>query len=280
MRKYGKLWIHIVVSFYILITIYPLFFAFINSFKTTIQVIDNPFSVPFDLNFANYINVWESSKISTYFFNSLYISTLCSVVSIVLAAMVAYVISRMRYRFANKVIYLFLGFNLLVPGGFLLIPLYFLLVGMQFDQSSHAFIAQLAIILPYITFGIPLTTFIIAAFMKSIPAEMEEAGVMDGLGAFGLFWRLVLPLTVPALVTVFILCYLGNWNEFIMANFFIAKDKFRTLPVGTAAFNDTLNKDYGGMFAATMFSIVPVALIYAFLQRRIIDGVTAGSIKG
>lgn len=280
MRNHGKLLIHFVLVVYILVTIYPLFFAFINSFKTTIQVIDNPFSIPLHLSFLNYINVWKSSKISTYFFNSLYISTLCSVVSIIVAAMVAYVISRMRYKFANKIIYMFLGFNLLIPGGFLLIPLYFLLVGMHFDQSSHAFIAQLAIILPYITFGIPLTTFIIAAFMKLIPSELEEAGVMDGLGAFGLFWKLILPLTIPALVTVFILCYLGNWNEFIMANFFIVKDKFRTLPVGTAAFNDTLNKNYGGMFAATMFSIVPVIIIYAFLQERIIDGVTAGSIKG
>jgi raffinose/stachyose/melibiose transport system permease protein len=274
MKKLPKILTHTLLWIYVIISLYPIFFAFNNSFKKNIDIIDTPFALPTAPIIKNYIDAWFSSKISTFFLNSLWISTFCSAVSIILAAMVAYAVTRMRYRTANKYVNLLFGFSLLISGGFLIIPLYGMLTNLHLLNSWYT------LLFPYITFGIPLTTFIIAAFLKAFPAELEEAGVMDGLSAFGLFWKIVMPLTIPALVTVFILNFLGNWNEFIMANFFVNKDKFRTLPVGMAAFGDKLNLNYGGLFASTMFSVIPVVIIYAFLQEKIIDGLTAGSVKG
>lgn len=275
MKNTGKLIIHLVLWIYVFITIYPIYFAFTNSLKSSADVIASPFSLPIKtFDFSNYIAVWELTPVARYFFNSMYISVGASIISMIMAAMTSYVITRMRYKLINKFVMLFIGAALMIPGSFLLIPLYRLMVKLGVVDTPWA------IILPYVTFGIPLTVFIIAAFLKSLPSEMEEAGVMDGLSAYGLFFRIVLPLTMPALVTVFILNYLGNWNEFIMASFFVSSDKMKTLPVAMVAFRDSMQLNYGRLFASSMFSIIPVVVIYTFLQNKIIEGVTAGSIKG
>lgn len=103
---------------------------------------------------------------------------------------------------------------------------------------------------------------------------------MDGLSAKGIFARIVIPLTIPAIVTVFIINFLGNWNEFLLANFFLSEDALRTLPVGMVGFRDAYNTNYAQMSAGIVFSVVPVLVIYAILQEKIIEGVTAGSVKG
>jgi raffinose/stachyose/melibiose transport system permease protein len=144
----------------------------------------------------------------------------------------------------------------------------------------HIYNTPLALIIPYTTFGIPLTVFIIAAFLKSLPKELEEAGIIDGLSVYGLLGRIVLPLTMPTLVTVFILNYLGNWNEYVLANLFLSNDNLRTLPVAVVSFFNKYNTNYGALCASVMISIAPIILIYSILQKRIIEGVMAGSVKG
>jgi raffinose/stachyose/melibiose transport system permease protein len=265
---------HFVLFIYLFITLYPLVGVFNSSFKKNKEIIDSPWALPQSFTFSNYINAWTGSKVSTYFINSLYISTLSALVAILLASATAFAITRMKFPAASKLISAILLLALLIPAGSLLVPLYILL------RQIHVYNTPFALILPYITFGLPLTVFIVSAFLKSIPGELEEAGIMDGLSAYGLLWKIILPITMPTLVTVFILNFLNNWNEFIMANLFLAKEKLRTLPVGMVAFQDQLNMNYGGLCAAMMFSIIPVIIIYSVLQNRIIEGVTAGSVKG
>jgi raffinose/stachyose/melibiose transport system permease protein len=265
---------HIVLFIYLFITLYPLVWVFNSSFKKNKEIIDSPWALPQSFTFSNYINAWTGSKVSIYFFNSLYISTLSAVAAILLASAAAFAITRMKFPAASKLISAILMLALLIPAGSLLVPLYMLL------RQIHVYNTPFALILPYITFGLPITVFIVSAFLKSIPSELEEAGIMDGLSAYGLLWKIILPITMPTLVTVFILNFLNNWNEFIMANLFLAKEKLRTLPVGMVAFQDQLNMNYGGLCAAMMFSIIPVIIIYSVLQNRIIEGVTAGSVKG
>ncbi|QHZ52840.1 fructose-amino acid permease-like protein [Paenibacillus larvae subsp. larvae] len=264
-----------------IVTLYPLLWAFNNSFKLHVDIISHPFALPTGELFTlkNYIDAWKTSHIDTYFFNSLYVSLVASTVCIVLASMVSYAVTRMRYKKLNKIVMGVLLLALMVPGGALLVPLYTFILNFDF-LGLKIYDTRGSLILPYIAFGISLSVVIISAFIKSIPSELEEAGIMDGLSVYGLFWRIVLPLCGPALVTVFIINFLGNWNEFIMAYLLVSKEKLRTLPVGMVAFRDALNANYGGMFAATMYSIIPVAIIYAFLQNKIIEGLTAGSVKG
>ncbi|AEI45175.1 carbohydrate ABC transporter permease [Paenibacillus mucilaginosus] len=266
--SHGILWV------YLLLTLYPLVWVLNSSFKTNKEIITNPWGLPQEFTLDNYVAAWKGAKISTYFFNSFYVSIVASVVTILFASAAGYAITRMQLGRVNKYVNAALLLALLVPGGTLILPLFVWL------RDLGLYNTHLALIFPYVTFGLPLTVFIVSAFMKSIPADLEEAGVMDGLTAFGLFARIILPLTVPALVTVFILNFLSNWNEFVMAYLFLSKEKLRTLPTGMVAFMNQFNMNYGGLAASIMFSVVPVLTVYAFLQEKIIEGVTAGSTKG
>jgi raffinose/stachyose/melibiose transport system permease protein len=266
---------HIILLAYLIAILYPFLFVLFSSLKSDNQEIaSNPFGFPSSFHFENYVEAWVNAKISVYFLNSLYIATLCSIATIIISAMAAFAISRMRYLKLSKGMFQFILIGMLIPGNALLLPIYIML------KKATILGTHLALIIPYTALAIPFTVIILSAFMRSIPIELEEASVMDGLSAKGIFARIILPITVPALVTVFIVNFIGNWNEFLMANFFISSDELRTLPVGMVGFRDTYNTNYAQMSAGIVYSVVPVMIIYAVLQKQIIEGLTAGSVKG
>ncbi|MCZ8520451.1 carbohydrate ABC transporter permease [Paenibacillus caseinilyticus] len=279
-NRVGGLLIHGILILYVLLTLYPLWWAFQNSFKRHVDIITSPFALIQGFTIGNYIDAWHSSKVSVFFFNSLLVSMAASFFTVLLSAMTAYALTRLPFRRMNAVISAGLLLAIMVPGATLLVPLYTFIRNFQEIFGFPIYDTYLSLILPYITFGLSMSVVIIRAFMASLPKELEEAGVTDGLQVYGLFFRVILPLCIPALVTVFIISYLGNWNEFIMANLLLSKESLRTLAVGTAAFKDTLNTNYGGLYAATMYSVIPVVVLYVFLQDQIISGLTSGSVKG
>jgi raffinose/stachyose/melibiose transport system permease protein len=266
---------HIILLAYLIAILYPFLFVLFSSLKSDNQEIaSNPFGLPSTLHFENYVEAWVNAKISVYFFNSLYIATLCSITTILISSMAAFAITRMRYSKMSKGMFQFILIGMLIPGNALLLPIYILLKDVSI-LGTH-----LALIIPYTANAIPFTVIILSAFMRSIPSELEEASVMDGLSAKGVFAKIILPISVPAIVTVFIVNFIGNWNEFLLANYFISTDELRTLPVGMVGFRDTYNTNYAQMSAGIVYSIVPVMVIYAVLQKQIIEGLTAGSVKG
>lgn len=265
---------HIVLIPYVLVVLYPLFFVLNASFKNNSEITTNPWGFPETFLAKNYADALSNSLIGRYFFNSLYIGVTATVATILLSTAIAYAVTRMKFPTYSKLVYGLLLLSLLIPPASLLIPLYMMI------KDFGIYNTPLALIVPYTAFGIPLTVFIIAAFLKSIPSELEEAGVMDGLSTYGLLGRIILPLTMPTLVTVFILNFIGHWNEYIMANLFLSNQKLRTLPVAIVSFADQYNMNYGALTASIMISIIPVIVIYAVLQKKIIEGVTAGSVKG
>lgn len=271
---------HIILIAFLIVTLSPFLFVLFSSIKSDNQAIaSNPFGFPSTFHFENYYEAWVNAKISVYFWNSLYISTLCSIVAIIFSAMGAFALTRMRYWKTSKGLHQFILIGLLIPGNALLLPIFILLNKMSF--FGHEVLGtHMALILPYTAGAIPFTVIILSAFMRSIPSEIEEASVMDGLRAKGIFVKIILPITIPALVTVFIINFIGNWNEFLMANFFISSDNLRTLPVGMVGFRDIYNTNYAQMSAGIVFSILPVMIIYAVLQKQIIEGLTAGGVKG
>lgn len=180
----------------------------------------------------------------------------------------------MRYNRISAIIFLLILIGMLIPNNSLLLPIYGIMKKLDI-LNTH-----MALILPYVANAIPFSVIILTAFMRSLPGEIEEAAVMDGLRSGGLFVKIILPLTVPALVTVFIINFLGNWNEFLLANYFLSNDELRTLPVGMVGFRDAYNTNYAQMSAGIVFSVLPVLIMYAILQEKIIEGVTAGSVKG
>lgn len=258
---------HAVLWLYIGIILFPLVWVLISSFKTNKEIIAAPWSLPEEWLLSNYWNAWTGAHVSQYFMNSLVISAISASMTLVLGTATSFALTRMKFPGLSKAIRRVLMLALLVPAGSLLVPLYMLL------RSLHLYNTPLALILPYITLGLPFTVFMINAFFRSIPSELEEAGIMDGLSIYGLLWRVLVPITAPPLIPVFMLNFLSNWNEFMMANLFQSKEKLRTLPVSMVAFYDQLNMNYGSLCAAIMFSLIPVVMIYLFLQKRMIESV-------
>lgn len=266
---------HAALLGYLLVVLFPFLFVLFSSVKKDNNSIAlNPFGIPKEFVFNNYVEAWVNAKISTYFFNSLYISVFASVVSIILAGMFAFAVTRMRHGRWNLLLYSFVLVGMLIPNNALMLPIYTIV------RKLHILNTHWALIIPYIANAIPFTIIILAAFMRSLPSEIEEAAVMDGLKAPGIFAKIIVPLTVPAMVTVFIVNFLGNWNEFLLANYFLSNDELRTLPVGMVQFRDQYQMNYAQMSAGIVYSVLPVVIIYAILQEKIIEGVTAGSVKG
>jgi len=272
-------WMHTFLIGYVAVVLFPLLWLFMSSFKTNREITVNTWSLPTSFNFDNYIAAWETANIGKYALNSTIVTVAACVLTLLFAAMTSFAIARMKYTKMNKAVYNFILLGLIVPAGALFIPLYRLI------QKIHLFGQPLydthwSLILVYTTYALPITVFIIYAFMLSIPNELEEAGIMDGLGASGLFFRIIIPISMPALVTVFILNFIGNWNEYILSQLFITSESLKTLPTGMATFNDGYRTNFASLSAAVIISIIPVLVVYVFLQRQIIEGMTAGSVKG
>ncbi|WP_187355246.1 carbohydrate ABC transporter permease [Paenibacillus tengchongensis] len=266
---------HVVLLGYLCVILFPFLFVLFSSVKKDNNSIAlNPFGIPQELVWNNYVEAWVNARISTFFFNSLYISVLASVVSILIASMFSFAVTRMRHGKWNTILFSLMLLGMLIPNNALMLPIYIIV------SKLHILDTHLALIIPYIANAIPFTAIILAAFMRSLPSEIEEAAVMDGLKAPGIFAKIIVPLTVPAMVTVFIVNFLGNWNEFLLANYFLKDDELRTLPVGMVQFRDQYQMNYAQMSAGIVYSVLPVVVIYAILQEKIIEGVTAGSVKG
>ncbi|MBM7569208.1 carbohydrate ABC transporter permease [Paenibacillus sacheonensis] len=270
----GQLPMHLLLWAYVIVTLFPLVWLLLSSFKTNREITVNTWAPPSRINFSNYKAAWESAHIGSYAVNSLYVTLAACLLTLLLSSATAFALSRMRYKGLSKNIFAFILIGLIVPPSAVFIPLY------QLVTDLHLMNTLRSLILVYCTYALPITIFILHAFMQSIPRELEEAGIMDGLGAAGLFARIILPVTVPALVTVFILAFIGNWNEYIFSQLFVTTESLRTLPTGMATFNDGYRTNFSSLSAAVIISILPVLAVYMFLQRQIIDGMTAGSVKG
>ncbi|UHA72844.1 carbohydrate ABC transporter permease [Paenibacillus sp. 481] len=266
---------HFFLMGYLLIILYPFLFVLFSSVKADNGAIaSNPFGFPTEFVWSNYVEAWVNANISTYFTNSFIIATAGSITTIIIASMAAFAITRMRFRKLSPIVFQFILLGLLIPSNALILPIYGLVRDLNILDTHWA------LFIPYVAGAIPFSVIILAAFMKQLPTELEEAAVIDGLNAPGIFIRIMLPLTVPAMVTVFIVNFLGNWNEFLLANYFISSDELKTLPVGMVGFRDSYNTNYAQMSAGIVYSVVPVMVIYAILQEKIIEGLTAGSVKG
>lgn len=275
MKIFKKVSPHVILLVYVVVILFPFVFVLFSSLKeSNIEIAEHPFGFPSALYFQNYIDAWVKAKISVYFFNSVYLSTSSAIVGVLLSAATAYAIVRMKFTKVSKLIYQFVLIGMLIPGNVLFIAQYILVKNMGILNTHWA------LFLPYTAGAIPMSVLLIAAFMKSIPNELEEAAIVDGLGSFRLFYKIILPLTVPALVTVFIVNFLGSWNEYLLANFFISKDSLKTLPTGMVGFRDMFQTNYALISTGIIFSVTPVLILFAFLQEKIIEGVTAGSVKG
>jgi N-acetylglucosamine transport system permease protein len=256
--------------------LYPLLWTLLDALKNNEQFMTKlPWALPAaPLLWSNFAYVWDEFHFSTYFANSLIVTFGGTLLGLILAAMTAYVLARYSFK-GSKALYLLYIASMMVPFNLALIPLFFLMNSMNLVNT------QLGLILIYASSVLAFGIFVLIGFFKSLPKDLEEAAVMDGASHFGTFFRIMLPLSQPGLITILIINVLNIWNEYIVGLTLTTDPGHYTLPVGIAVLQTEMQyrTEWGPLFAALMFTIVPVLIVYIVFQRQIASGMTAGAVK-
>jgi len=260
--------------------LFPMIWVAYSSLKPDEAIFRDTFALPAadDLRFDNYVRAWREARFGDYFLNSVIITVASVGCIVLLGAMSAYALARFSHPLGRVTFWLFLA-GLMIPAQLAMVPLFFELRAVGLLNS------RLGLILVYTANGLPFAVFILAGFFRSLPRTLYEAAVIDGCSEFGAFWRVLLPLARPGLVTVAIFQLIGVWKEYFFAFMLTSGDVdggAQTLPLGLANLSITsqYRTDFGMLFAGIMLVTLPILLMYALLQRHIVKGVTAGALKG
>jgi len=271
-REIDQFPMHIPLILWCVFCIFPLFWVVITSLKSTPELYRDPFGFPQALKWTNYRDAWVFAKMGIYFVNSIVVTIISTGLVLFLASTAAYILARFDFPFKN-IIWAYVLFGFLIPHSILLIPLAI------FTRKLGIYNSLLGLALIYSAVSIPWNTFFLRAFMETIPKELEEAAILDGAGMWGVFWNVMIPLSQPAIATLATFHILYSWSEYILALVLTGTTVSRTLPVGISLLEGHFTSNEPGVAAGMVITIVPVIIAFAFLQRYVIKGITAGAIK-
>ncbi|MFB9328848.1 carbohydrate ABC transporter permease [Paenibacillus aurantiacus] len=273
-RTVGMALLYVVLGIIAVLQVFPLIWLLFFSLKDNQEVFNlSPFALPTDPKWENYAKVWTEGNISRYFFNSVWYTVAAVVLTVLLASLVTFALTRMNWKLKKPVLGLFMV-GIMIPIHSTLIPLFQMF--MKANLTDH----PLSIILTYTAFNLPLTIMILLGFYQTLPREVEEAAVMDGCSVNRIFFQIILPMTASVIATTVIINMIYNWNEFVFVNTFISSDGLKTLTVGIQNFIGQYTTDWGAIGATLMISILPILIVFFVLSNRIVEGMTAGSVKG
>jgi len=261
-----------IMVFYVVLIIYPLFNMVISSFKSNKDILTTPFALPASVDFENYRTVWVDKGFSRYFLNSLIVTTAAMAFVILFGSMGAYGISRYTYRASTLIYMLFLS-GIMLPLKAAIIPLFLLIRKLGLINT------QLSVIMIFIAMGLPSTVFILSGFMKGIPLELEYAARIDGCSDFQIYRRVVMPMTAPAVALVTIYNAVPIWNDFFFPLVFLQSNRLKTLPVGLSTFFGQHSTNWSLLFTSLSLAIIPMLILYLFMSKYFIKGMTAGAVK-
>ncbi|MFB9179878.1 carbohydrate ABC transporter permease [Dactylosporangium sucinum] len=254
------------------ITVIPLLFTILGGFRTNAQINNAPAGWPDPWVLSNFTDVFTSEVFWNAMGNSAVIAVIATGLTLVVGSMAAFALS--RYSFTGREgLYTLFTIGLLFPVTAAALPLYLLLRELDLLETS------LGVALPQAAFALPITIVILRPFMAAIPGELEDAAAMDGASRLGFFWRILLPLSRPALTTVGILAFVTSWNAYLLPLLVLSNPDNFTLPLGVAAFQSQYSQDTAKILAYTAASMIPAVGFFVFAERHIVGGLT-GSVKG
>jgi raffinose/stachyose/melibiose transport system permease protein len=256
-----------------LIYILPLLWVFMVSFKTNAEIFTSPFALPESFYLDNFTFAWTAGKLGVATWNSFVVCTVTLILSMVIGSMAAFAIARMRWKLAKPCMTYFL-LGMMIPVHCVMIPLFtrFAKIGLSNSLTG--------LILPYLTFSLPTTIFIMTGFFEGMPNELIESACIDGASIYEIFFKIALPLSRTGLFVTGLMTFVANWNELLLAMVFISDDNKKTLPVSLSKFVGPYNTNYSQMFAAIIIAIIPTVVVYCAFSNQIVDGLTAGAVKG
>ena len=237
-----------------------------------------PWTLPEKPQFNNFVKAWERG-VSVMFANSLMIAGISTVISVLVSCMAAYPISRIPFRW-NQSILMFFLLGIMIPYMLTAIPLYFILE--RFRQVIGGFDSRVILTILYVVIHLPFNTYVMTGFFKTLPTELEESAAVEGASPFRTFWQIMLPLARPGIASLLILNFLAGWNEFFYALIFVKEKSEQTVPLGIFYLDQTAQyaAKWVNLFAGMMICIIPVFIVFWFLQEQITKGLTVGAIKG
>ena len=267
--------INISLFVWAVIVILPLVWLLYSSFKTDQEIFFEPWALPQTLQWANFERAWVAVHIGQYFLNSMKVVIPSLALTLALASMTSYVLARFQFFGNRALFYLFMA-GMLFPIFLALVPLFFLAKDLQLLNTFTG------LTLVYTAYSLPFTIFFLTGFFKTLPSELHEAALIDGANEYQVFFRVMLPLAQPGLVTMAIFNFLGMWNQFILPLVLMTERENYVLPQGLSFIlhQQYYKTDWSALFAALSIIMIPTLLVYAVFQNQIQKGVTVGALKG
>lgn len=274
-HRYGIRWftIEVITILVAILFLVPFWFLFVNSVKSFGDLLSNSAGWPQSFHWENYSRAWKITKFPQAFWNSLQITVIANLGIVFFSSMAAYRMVR-RNTWFNRLLFAVFVAAMVIPFQSIMIPL------VKVAFNFHLLNSIWGLTVAYFGFGVPLSLFLFHGFVKGIPLEIEEAAVVDGTNPFGTFFRIVLPLLKPMYVTVIILNSLWIWNDFLLPSLILQRPELRTIPIATFSFFGQYTKQWDLALPALVLGILPIIIFFLSLQRYIVEGITAGSVKG
>jgi raffinose/stachyose/melibiose transport system permease protein len=254
------------------LTLGPVLYGVLGGFRTNAQIAQSPSGLPGPWVLDNYVSVLTGASFWQYALNSTIIAALTTVITVVFGVMAAYPLARYEFK-GREGLFMVFVVGLLFPATVAIVPLFILIT--QNLQLGNTWIG---VALPQAAFALPVTVVILRPFLAALPKELEEAAQLDGTSRIGFFWRILLPLSGPGMVTVGVLAFVGSWNAYLLPLLLLHSD-MKTLPLGVADFSSEHAADTAGVFAFTTLAMIPALVFFLAMQKRIVGGLT-GAVKG
>lgn len=265
--------IYVFLSVLAVIYLLPLLWVIFVSLKDDKTLFVSPWAMPEHLMFENYSFAWTAGRLGVATLNSAFVCGVTLILGLLVGSMAAFAIGRMRWKLSGVMMTYFL-MGMMIPVHCILIPVFTKFSKMHLTNSLTG------LILPYLTLSLPITIFIMTGFFQSLPNELFESACIDGCSIYKTFTHIALPLSRTGLFVTGLMTFVANWNELLLAMVFISDDSKKTLPVSLSKFVGPYNTNYSQMFAAIVIAIIPTIIVYCMFSNQIVDGLTAGAVKG
>lgn len=253
---------------------FPAVWILLTSLKTETELVQKPITYwPNKLTFQNYVQAFTDQPLLKYLGNSLTVALLATAASLVISAMAAYAIARLNLKHRQLILTAIVASSMF-PLVTLLVPIF------ETMRSLNLLNSYTALVLPYIVLNLPVCTLVLVSFFQGIPKDLENAAMIDGCTRMGALWKVVIPLAAPGVFTAGILSFVNSWDEFLLALSLNSNPAFRTLPVGITLYQGEFSFPWPIISAALIVAIVPIAVLIAIFQERVVGGLTQGGLKG
>ena len=255
-----------------IIFVMPMLFTIISSLKTKLDIFSDPFALPKNPQWSNYVIAWKDANMSAYFINSVIQSGSTVILTSLISTMAAYALARFDFKL-NKVLVLVFMLGMMVPMHTILVPVSYI-IGLC-NLKNNIF----ALVLVYVAFNLPFSIMVMITFMKGVNRSLEEAAIIDGANYFQIYSKIMIPLTLPAISTISICNFMGAWNNILFPLLFLNDKRLRPISLGLLNLNGERGSEYGLMMAGIVITVAVPLAIYLLFQEKVESGLAAGAVK-